>query len=50
VVAMMLVVTMGRFLSDRVIRKADRQSDCSDKAFDHRSMLLMENWTGQDLR
>ena len=27
---------------DRVARKADRQSDRSDKAFDHGSMLLIE--------
>jgi hypothetical protein len=43
---MMLVVTMRRFLTDRVVRNADRQSDRSDKAFDHRSTLLMENCVG----
>ena len=30
-----MMVTMYRFLSDGVVRKADRQSDRSDKAFDH---------------
>jgi hypothetical protein len=30
-----VVVTVRRFLSDGVVRKADRQNDRSDKAFDH---------------
>jgi hypothetical protein len=42
VVAVVMVVTMRRFPSDRVARKADRQSDRSDKAFDHGSTLLIE--------
>ena len=33
------MVTMHRFLSDGVARKADRQSDPRDKAFDHGTML-----------
>jgi hypothetical protein len=33
-VVLMLVVTMRQFLTDRVARKADRQSDRSDKGFD----------------
>ena len=32
---MMMVVTMPRFLSDGVARRAHRQSDRDDKAFDH---------------
>jgi hypothetical protein len=43
VVTLMLAVTMRRFLSDRVARKANRQSDRSERAFDHGSMLLMES-------
>jgi len=38
---LMVVVTMHRFLGDGVARKADRQSDRSDKAFDHGSMFPM---------
>jgi hypothetical protein len=38
-VALTVVVTMHRFLSDGVARKSHRQSDRSDKAFDHGSML-----------
>jgi hypothetical protein len=34
-VAVMMVVTMHRFLSDGVAGKSDRQSDRRDKAFDH---------------
>jgi hypothetical protein len=37
VVALTAVVTMQRFLRAGVVRKADRQSDRSDKAFDHGS-------------
>ena len=37
VVAVMTVVTMHRLLSDGGARKADRQSDRSDNAFDHGS-------------
>jgi len=47
VVAMMLVVTMRGFLSDRVARKADRQGGRNDKAFDHGSMLRTENWVAE---
>jgi hypothetical protein len=42
VVAVMMMVTMYRFLSDGVARKADRQSDRSDKAFDHGPMFSIE--------
>jgi hypothetical protein len=38
-VALMVVVTMHRLLSDGVARKSHRQSDRSDKFFDHGSML-----------
>ena len=38
-VALTVVVTMHRFLSDGVACKSDRQSDRRDKAFDHGSML-----------
>ena len=41
VVAVMMV-TMYRFLSDCGARKADRQSDRSDEAFDHGSMFSIE--------
>jgi hypothetical protein len=44
VVAVMMMVTMCRFLSDGVARKADRQSDRSDKAFDHGPMFSIERW------
>lgn len=37
VAAVVMVVTMHRFLSDGGARKADRQSDCNDKTFDHGS-------------
>jgi hypothetical protein len=42
VVAVMMMVTMYRFLSDCVARKADRQSDRSNEAFDHGSMFSIE--------
>jgi hypothetical protein len=42
VAAVMMVVTMRRFLSDRVARKGDRQSGRSDKTFDHGSMFPTE--------
>src|ERR1700737_653427 len=42
VVAVMMGGTRRRFPSDRVGPKADRQSDRSDKAFDHGPMLLIE--------
>jgi hypothetical protein len=38
-VALTVVVTMHRFLSDGVARKSHRQSDRTNKAFDHGSML-----------
>jgi hypothetical protein len=41
-VAVMMVVTMRRFLSDGVTRKADRQSDRSDKAFHHGIPRIIE--------
>jgi hypothetical protein len=37
--AVMMVVTMHRFLSNGIARRNDRQSDRSDKAFDHGSMF-----------
>src|SRR5271165_7203573 len=39
VVAVVMMVTVRRFLSDGESRKADRQSGRSDKAFDHGSTL-----------
>jgi hypothetical protein len=39
----MVVVTMHRFPGDGVARKADCESDSSDKAFDHRSMFPIKN-------
>jgi len=39
---LMVVVTMRRFLGDGVARKADRQSDRSDKALDHGSTLAIK--------
>ena len=41
VVVVMMVVTMRRFLSEGLARKAGRQSDRSDKAFDHQSVFPM---------
>jgi hypothetical protein len=41
VVVVMMVVTMRRFLSEGIARKAGRQSDRSDKAFDHQSVFPM---------
>src|SRR5271165_6547421 len=38
-VALMMGVARRRFLSDGGARKADRQSDRSDKAFDHGAMF-----------
>jgi hypothetical protein len=41
-VALTVVVTMHRFLSDGVACKSDRQSDRRDKAFDHRIPRIIE--------
>jgi hypothetical protein len=49
VVAVMMVVT-GGFPRDRVARKADRQSDRSDKAFDHGSMFPIEKSSSNVMR
>jgi hypothetical protein len=48
-VALTVVVTMHRFLSDGVACKSDRQSDRRDKAFDHGSVGLIKIFVlGQD--
>jgi hypothetical protein len=41
--AVMVVVTMHRFLGNGVARKADCECDRSDKAFHHGSMFPIEN-------
>jgi hypothetical protein len=49
-VAVMTMVTRRRFLSDGVSRKADRESDRSDKAFDHGSMFPIERSSSTMMR
>jgi hypothetical protein len=41
-VAVMVLVTMDRFLGNGVACKSDRQSDRRDKAFDHGTPRIIE--------